>query len=50
VLDGPDSPVTDKKEMLKVAADYYKDLFRAETRPDIRLQNNFFSEDEKVSI
>jgi hypothetical protein len=35
--------------MLKVATDYYKDLFRFENRPDIRLQDYFFSEDEKIS-
>jgi hypothetical protein len=50
VLDGPDGPVTDNKDMLKIATDYYKDLFKIETRPDIRLQDTFFSDKEKVSL
>jgi hypothetical protein len=36
--------------MLKVATDYYKDLLKFENRPDIRLQENFFSDDEKVYV
>jgi hypothetical protein len=37
VLDGPEGPVTDTKDMLEIAKVYYKDLFGAEERPDIRL-------------
>jgi hypothetical protein len=36
--------------MLKVATDYYKDLYKFENRSDIRLQDNFFSDDEIVSV
>jgi hypothetical protein len=50
VLDGPQGPVTENKDMLKVATDYYRDLFKQEARPAIRLQDTFFSEDEKVSL
>jgi hypothetical protein len=34
--------------MLKIATGYYKDLFSFETRPNIRLKPNFFSDDEKI--
>ena len=47
-LDGPDGPVTDTREMLKVACDFYKDLFKKEPRNGCKLSNNFFREDEKV--
>jgi hypothetical protein len=50
VLDGPDGPVHQNKEMLKIAIDYYKDLFCLEPRPEIRLKPDFFSDEEKVSI
>jgi hypothetical protein len=50
VLDGPDGPITDSKDMLKVATDYYKDLLKYEIRPDIRLHDTFFSENDKVSL
>jgi hypothetical protein len=49
VLDGPEGSVTKSKDMLKVATDYYEDLFKFEDRPDIRLQDNFFSEEEKLT-
>jgi hypothetical protein len=49
VLDGPSRPVTEVKEMLTVATDYYKDLFKWEARPDIRLDQNFFADEEKVT-
>jgi hypothetical protein len=35
--------------MFKVATYYYKHLFKFEDRPDIRLQDNFFSEEEKLT-
>jgi hypothetical protein len=31
VLDGPDGPVHENKEMLKIVVDYYKDLFLSRT-------------------
>jgi hypothetical protein len=50
VLDGPEGPVTEAKEMLEIAKNYYKDLFGAEERPDIRLLDNFFLPEEKVTL
>jgi hypothetical protein len=38
VLDGPDGPVTETKDMLGISMDYYKDLFGFEDRLDIRLK------------
>ena len=35
--------------MLKVASDFYKDLFKKENPSGFSLQNNFFSASEKVS-
>ena len=50
VLDGPDGPETETKGMLKIAVDFYKDLFKYENRADIRIRDDFFSEEEKVSV
>jgi hypothetical protein len=46
VLDGPDGPETETDKMLKIAIGYYKDSFKKESRPDIRLKPDFFSEEE----
>jgi hypothetical protein len=35
--------------MLIVATNYYNDLFKWEARPDIRLDQNFFTNEEKVT-
>jgi hypothetical protein len=43
VLDGPDGPETETDKMLKMATDYYKDLFKEESTPNIRLKPDFFS-------
>jgi hypothetical protein len=50
VLDGPEGPVTESKDMFKVATYYYKHLFKFEDRPDIRLQDNLFSEEENIML
>jgi hypothetical protein len=42
VLDGPDGPETETDKMFKIATGYYKDLFKHESRLDIRLKPNFF--------
>jgi hypothetical protein len=34
--------------MLKVATYYYKDIFKFDDRPDIKLKDDFFSKKEKV--
>jgi hypothetical protein len=48
VLDGPDGPETKTDKMLKIAIGYYKNLFKKESRPDIRLKPDFFLEEEKI--
>ena len=48
-LDGPNGPVTEVDEMLKVASDFYKDLFKKENPSGFSLQNIFFSASKKVS-
>jgi hypothetical protein len=35
--------------MLKIATSFYKELFRKEDRPNIRLLDDFFSPEEKVN-
>jgi hypothetical protein len=40
-------PENDIDKMLKIATDYYKDLFSFENRPNIRLRADFFSDVEK---
>ena len=35
--------------MLRIASDYYKELFKKEDRNDFRMNPNFFSEGEKVT-
>jgi hypothetical protein len=35
--------------MLKIATDYYINLFRKEDRHDITLRSDFFSPEEKVT-
>jgi hypothetical protein len=49
VLEGPEGAGSDTKGMLKIATNYYKDLFRLEDRPQIRLQDDFFYVDEHVT-
>lgn len=48
-LIGPLGMVEDDAEMLKIAVDFYKNLFCKEDRGDISLADSFWSEDEKVS-
>jgi hypothetical protein len=48
-LNGPDGPVHDTPAILKVAAEYYKDLFRWEGRGSSSLGNNFWAPEELVS-
>jgi hypothetical protein len=43
LLEVPDGPLTEQKDMLKVATDYYKDLFKKEDMSNIRLREDFFS-------
>jgi hypothetical protein len=48
-MNGPKGIVETTKEILKVASNYYKDLFKYEARPDINIDEHFFSQEEKVS-
>jgi hypothetical protein len=48
-LEGPDGPSSDLNYMLKIATDFYKDLFKAESREDFSLSEDFFSDNEIVS-
>ena len=49
-LDGPDGPITDEKGMLVFATNFYKDLFGCEAPSGFRLQQDFFSEEERLSV
>jgi hypothetical protein len=40
-LEGPNGIVEDDQGMLKVAVEFYKDLFKKESRADISLAGNF---------
>jgi hypothetical protein len=42
--------LTETKEMLDIAKNYYKKLFGVEDRPDIRLMNDFYLPEEKVTL
>ena len=49
-IDGPDGITTENKEMLRIAANFYKNLFGAEMKLDVHLDNNFWEEADKVSV
>jgi hypothetical protein len=48
-IDGPEGTMETTKEILKVASDYYKGLFKYEARHNINIDEHFFSQEEKVS-
>ena len=48
-LDGPTGVVTDTKDILEVATNFYKDLFRKENKRSFTLKHDFFDESDKVS-
>ena len=48
-LEGHAGTTTDVKDMLGIATDYYKDLFKKEDRTGFRINNNFFAAEEKVN-
>jgi hypothetical protein len=48
-LDGPEGAVESTEEILKVATDYYKELFKKEMKPDMNIDPEFFSEEDKVT-
>jgi hypothetical protein len=46
---GPNGVVTDTSDILRVAADYYKNMFRWESRGTISLETQFWESSEMVS-
>jgi hypothetical protein len=48
-LEGPNGIVEDELGMMKIAVDFYKNLFKQECRGDISLGESFWSEEEKVT-
>jgi hypothetical protein len=48
-MEGLEGEVETTEEIMEVAIIYYKDLFKYEARPNIRIEENFFSEGEKVT-
>jgi hypothetical protein len=48
-VEGPTGAVDTTEEIIGVATQYYKDLFKYEERPDVRLHSNFFSETDKLT-
>ena len=48
-LEGPDGIVTDTPNILKVARDYYKNMFSGDSNRVFLLHRDFFSEEEKVT-
>lgn len=49
-LEGPEGLVNETKDILDVAVNVYKDLFGFEPSPDMDLNSNFWSEEEKVKV
>jgi hypothetical protein len=49
ILDGPEGPVVEQKAMMEVDVNFYKDLCKREGRPNIRLAEDFWSHNEKVT-
>jgi hypothetical protein len=48
-IEGTDGAVESTEGITEVATQYYKDLFKFEPRPNIKLSGEFFSNEEKVS-
>ena len=48
-LQGPEGEVTDQKEMLTIATNFYKTLFGYEAKPNIHLKSSFWNDEEKLS-
>lgn len=44
-----EGPVHETKDIIEIANNFYKDLFKYEERPDISLTDNFFQGEDKVS-
>ena len=49
VLEGPDGPVTENKDMLALAGNFYKNLFGFEEMLGVRLDDSFWEDKDKVT-
>ena len=49
MLNGPDGPVENTSDIIKIVVDYYKQLFGREDTLDISLDKEFWDPSEKVS-
>ena len=49
ILEGPDGPVYSTKDMMEVATNFYKNLFGFEPKPNIHLDDQFWSDEEMVT-
>jgi hypothetical protein len=47
-VEGPDGMTNNTFDILKVASEYYKNLFRYEPRPNVNIDAEFFSREEKL--
>ena len=50
VLDGPCGPVESNADMLKVASDFYKNLYAREEKMNISLGSHFWDPEDMISI
>lgn len=50
MLKGPNGPVEDDRGMLHLATDFYKNLLGYEECLNVKLDDNFLSEQDKLSI
>jgi hypothetical protein len=48
-LDSPNGTLEDTKDMLSHAVDFYKNMFGAEEKLGVHLEENFWDEDDKVT-
>jgi hypothetical protein len=49
-LDQPEGPITDNIEKMKIATDFYRDLFKKKDPPECHLANDFFFLEEKINL
>lgn len=47
-MEGPDGLVHDTKDIVEIASNFYKDLFKSEDRTNISLTDNFFAVSDKA--
>jgi hypothetical protein len=47
-VEGPAGAVNSTQEIIEVTTQYYKDLFKCEPRPNLNIEEDFFSADERL--